>query len=212
MSQALPDPPLLLILDGFRPGTLGLLNAALTGGCRWISLRAPDLKTAQRSEAIGLLKTVCAPFDAMLSVHADIGAAVAAELAALHLPREGNAAAAREMLGEAALIGVSAHDRSELLAAEAGGADYATLSPVFATESKPGYGPALGVNGLLELARTVSLPVLALGGIDDAAKAAAAMRAGAAGLAVMGGLARQADPVAGTESLLAAIAQARGSP
>jgi thiamine monophosphate synthase len=77
--------------------------------------------------------------------------------------------------------------------------DYVTLSPIFLTSSKPGYGPALGTHILSVRA---SRPIVALGGVDDAAKAAACREAGAAGVAVMGAVMRAADPAAVVKGLL----------
>ncbi len=79
-----------------------------------------------------------------------------------------------------------------------------TLSPIFATASKPGYGPALGL-GALAAAGRIGLPVIALGGIG-VATAAACRREGATGMAVMGGLMRATDPAAHTRDLLRAWA------
>ena len=61
----------------------------------------------------------------------------------MHLPSDGDPIAARALLPQA-LIGASAHSAEEAAALLRAGADYVTVSPVFATESKPGYGPALG--------------------------------------------------------------------
>ena len=106
---------------------------------------------------------------------------------------------ARRRLGGNALIGQSAHNAAEIEQAAAMGADYVTLSPIFATISKPGYGPALGY---AMLRRTWPVPVLALGGID-ASNAAQCLAAGAAGVAVMGGAMRAPDPQAFMADLLA---------
>lgn len=99
------------------------------------------------------------------------------------------------------LHGRSCHDDEELRAAVAEGASYVTVSPVAATATKPGYGPALGDAGLrraVDLAGSV--PVFALGGVD--ARNAAAMRAaGAHGVAVMGAVMRADDPVAAFERI-----------
>ncbi len=86
----------------------------------------------------------------------------------------------------------------------AAGADYVTLSPIFLTGSKPGYGPALGPAALARIARRVGLPVLALGGVGPE-NARACLSAGAAGVAVMGGVMRAADPGAAVRELLAAL-------
>ncbi len=92
--------------------------------------------------------------------------------------------------------GRSCHDGEEVRRAVAEGAAYLTVSPVGPTKSKPGYGPALGVDGLRQLAREAGgTPVFALGGVTAAN--AAAMRAnGAYGIAVMGELMRSPDPAA----------------
>jgi thiamine-phosphate pyrophosphorylase len=118
----------------------------------------------------------------------------------VHLPDGGDAAAARALLGPGALIGVSAHDGAGIARAAAQGADYVTLSPVFPSLSKPGYGPPLELEGFARLAANAPLPVLALGGID-AGNAASVRAAGAAGVAVMGALLR-ADTEEATARLL----------
>ncbi|MGC1211056.1 MAG: thiamine phosphate synthase, partial [Micromonospora sp.] len=80
--------------------------------------------------------------------------------------------------------------------------DYVTLSPVFPTPSKPGYGPPLGVDGLAGLVRLIPVPVLALGGISTPAQVTAALRAGAAGVAVLGAVMRAGDPAEAVAALL----------
>lgn len=112
-------------------------------------------------------------------------------------------AAARAGLGAPARIGISAHTLRDIRAATAAGADYATLSPVFASPSKPGYGPALGLDGIRAAAGS-GLPILALGGVD-AGTARRCLAAGAAGVAVMGGLMRARDPEGETRRLLDAL-------
>src|SRR5581483_4592390 len=108
----------------------------------------------------------------------------------LHLPTQGSVGEARRRLGSGALIGISAHAVEDLAAAAGAEADYATLSPIFLTQSKPGYGPALGLD---ILRRAPKLPLLALGGIH-AVNAASCFAAGAAGVAIMGEAMRAADP------------------
>jgi len=76
------------------------------------------------------------------------------------------------------------------------GCDYVTLSPVFATASKPGYGPALGPHGLSALTVETATPVYALGGVHPP-DVADCLAAGATGVAVMG-------PVMRTPQLVAA--------
>ena len=142
-------------------------------------------------------------FGATITAHDDIASVVAAGADGVHLPGGGDPAAARRHL-PSGLIGVSAHAPEEAAAQLAAGADYVTLSPIFLSASKPGYGPAVGLDALAAAARLSPGPVIALGGID-AANAAACLAAGARGIAVMGGIMRAADPEETVRHLLAAI-------
>jgi hypothetical protein len=98
---------------------------------------------------------------------------------------------------ETLVVGRSCHRVGDIGAAAASGAAYATLSPVFETASKPGYGPALGPAALAGH----PVPVYGLGGVD-AAGAAACFAAGAAGVAVMGALMHAPDVADATVALL----------
>jgi thiamine-phosphate pyrophosphorylase len=104
-----------------------------------------------------------------------------------------------------ALVGRSCHDAAELRAAAAEGCDYVTLSPVFASASKPGYGPALGLDGLATLVTAhAGTAVYALAGVrpDDVP---GCLAAGAHGVAVMGTVMRDPRTV---EDYLAALSGA----
>jgi thiamine-phosphate pyrophosphorylase len=112
-------------------------------------------------------------------------------------------AQARALLGPGRLVGVSAHAPAELTAAARAGADYAHLAPIFAPFSKAPERRALGL-AALTAARGAGLAVLAQGGID-AARAADAVRAGAAGVAVTGAVLGARDPAAAARALRVAL-------
>ncbi|MBU0726222.1 MAG: thiamine phosphate synthase [Alphaproteobacteria bacterium] len=197
--------PLLLITDRTqnpRP-VVDTVAAALEGGCRWVMLREKDLPPEALLAMAWELAALAKRHHAVLSVNSDLEAAKAVG-AGLHLPAGRDIAAARNALGSTSLIGASAHSLAEAQAAEAAGADYVTLSPLFATASKPGYGPALGLDGLRHAVAALRLPVVALAGID-ASNAADCLAAGAAGIAVMGGVMRADDPEAEIAGLIAAL-------
>lgn len=82
------------------------------------------------------------------------------------------------------LLGVSCHSLDEALAAEAAGAHYIVLGPVFETPSKMPYGPPLGLGKLREVAARVKVPVLALGGIT-VERVTSCLEVGAAGIAAI---------------------------
>lgn len=202
----LPRPPLLVITDRHQSRlTLPELAAAVfAGGGRWLLLRDKDLSQDERIALGRRLVEMAAPQGATVLLIGDVEAALEAGAAGVHLPRDGDPVAARARLGSAALIGLSAHNLGEARRAAAEGADYVTLSPVFASASKPGYGPAIGLAGLAEVAAAIDLPVLALGGVT-AGRARDCLAAGAAGLAAMGEVARAADPAAAVRALAEAV-------
>lgn len=201
----LPVPPLLVISDRrqARRPLEEIAEAAFAGGCRWFSLREKDLPPAERRALLGALMVLGRRNGATVTVHEDIDAAVAAGADGVHLPSGGSPKAARSRL-PGALIGASAHSAEEASALLRAGADYVTVSPVFLTESKPGYGPALGLDDLARIVTQASGPVIALGGIS-AETAPLCLAGGAQGVAVMGEVMRAADPRAAVEAILRAI-------
>lgn len=202
----LPEPPLLVITDRHqaRLPLEAVAAAVLAAGARWLLLREKDLPPPERLAVLRRLAALAGPYNATLAVSADLAAAEAAGVG-LHLPSGGDPAAARRRLGAAALIGCSVHGRAAAQRTAAAGADYVTLSPVFASASKPGYGPALGLAGLRAAARGLTVPVVALGGIGPA-EVRDCLAAGASAVAVMGGIMRAEDPGAATRAYLAGLA------
>ena len=202
--MTLPDPPLLVITDRHqaRRPIETIAEAAFAAGCRWLSLREKDLDAASREALLRRLVAIGQRFGATVTVHEDIAAAIAAGAGGVHLPRGVSPLAARRRVPAEALIGCSAHDAAELAAAV--DADYATLSPIFPSMSKPGYGPALGTARLAAAVAAARLPVIALGGID-ATNIAACIDAGAAGVAVMGGVMATTDVAAVMAGLIGTL-------
>lgn len=202
----LPRPPVLVIADRRQAGIplQDLAGTVFAAGCRWLMLREKDLPPAERLALLERLVVLGRGYGAVVTVNSDIEAAKAAGAAGVHLPRDGDIATARAALGPDALIGYSAHDLDETVAAAGAGADYVTLSPIFESQSKPGYGPALGLETLQEIAGRAAVPVVALGGVTPAS-ARACFAAGASGVAVMGAAMRAAKPGAVFADLRAAV-------
>jgi thiamine-phosphate pyrophosphorylase len=196
--------PLLVITDRHqaRHSIETIAEAMGQTGGRWLLLRDKDLEPGERRGLAGRLSVVARRHGMHLSVSRDVD--LAAECgASVHLQSAAAVGAARLRLGRDALIGVSAHGVDDVRAAAAAGADYATLSPIFLTSSKPGYGPALGVAAIGEAAH-VGIAVIALGGVT-ADVARPCLNAGAAGVAVMGDIMRSDDPGRSIGGLLAAL-------
>jgi len=206
VSNPLPLPPLLLITDRCHAALplIDIVAQALAAGCRWIMVREKDLDRAALAALAAEIVELAGPAGARIVVNGDIAAAVRAGAHGAHLQSAAAAAEARRMLGPDALIGVSAHRAADAVRAAECGADYATLSPIFATDSKPGYGPQLGLEGLREACAAAALPIVALAGLTPG-NAASCIAAGAAGIAVMGGVMRSPDPARGIGELIEAI-------
>jgi thiamine-phosphate pyrophosphorylase len=206
MAATLPNPPLLLVTDRrqARRPLPEIVGAALGAGCRWISLREKDLPEDEQVPLARLLLPMIRRHGARLSIH---GAAALAKLAGVdgvHLPSGADAAAARAELDPKKLIGVSIHTVTEAEAIDPAVVDYALAGPAFETVSKPGYGPEIGRKGLAEMARAVRVPLLAIGGINTL-RVAEVIAAGCAGVAVMGGVMRAADPGLEVGALVATL-------
>jgi thiamine-phosphate pyrophosphorylase len=201
--------PLLLVTDRrqARRPLEDIVATALEAGCRWISLRERDLPAADRTALVERLLPLVRRYDARLSLHSDPHAEKHREFDGVHLPSNGDAAAARALVGPDKLVGISVHGAADVAAIDPRIVDYAIAGPFALTQSKPGYGPALGHAGLAAIVRALPVPVVAIGGVD-AANVADAVGAGAAGIAVMGGVMRADDPAREVRALLAALDRA----
>lgn len=185
-------PPLLVLTDR-RQARCPLpeaVAAAVSGGARAVVLREKDLSAAEREALAVRLWQVLEPVAGVL-IAASHPVAVAT---GVHL-------AAADPPARAAVVGRSCHGPSDVAAATAEGVAYLTVSPVFPTVSKPGYGPPLGLAGLAACCRRTTVPVYALGGVT-VGNAAACRDAGAAGVAVMGEVMRAEDPAATVAGIL----------
>ena len=190
MGLARLPAPLLLITDrkqAQRP-LIQIIEAALIGGCRWVSLREKDLPSEERLALVHEILPIVRRFGGTLLVHTDVETAKHAD--GVHLPAGAIVIEARRRLGAKALIGLSCHTLDDIVNAD--GADYVTIGPFAPTESKQGYSPTLKPDVLGEATR-FGIPVLALGGVDET-NVGMLRRAGAVGFAVMGSVMRSVDP------------------
>ncbi len=107
---------------------------------------------------------------------------------AVHVGQGDSAVAeARGELGTKAVVGCSTHNDAQVTAADAAGADYIAIGPVFATSTKRNAEPVVGLEGLRRARKLTSRPLVAIGGITPA-NAASVIAAGADAVAVIGAL------------------------
>lgn len=199
---------LLLVTD--RHGTGGralrdLVEAALAGGADAVQLRERDLGARDLYDLAMGLRPLCVRFGAKLLVNDRIDVARAVGADGIHLPaRSFSAPDARQLIGAGRLVGVSTHSRAEAEAAARAGADYVIVGPIFPTPSKAAFGPPLGLATLRATARSLTVPVIGIGGIT-AANVASVRRAGASGVAVIREILQHPDPTIAARRLVAAF-------
>jgi thiamine-phosphate pyrophosphorylase len=157
---------------------LATARAAVEGGATLVQLRR---KGANTDELVAAGKNF-AELPATFVVNDDVEAALRLGADGVHLGREDTGA--ERALAAGLMLGTSAAGVEEACAGEEQGAAYIGAGPVWATPSKPDADPAIGLEGLAEICRAVSVPVVAIGGID-ASNAPDCIHAGAAGVAVI---------------------------
>ena len=200
-----------LVTSGSEAAAAGLpeaVAAALAGfppGAAAVQLREKQLAGGDLFRLTQVLRQICRARGAPLIVNGRADVVLAAAAGGVHLPESGlPIAASRALLGPDAIVGKSCHDLAGLRAAAAEGATFAVYGPVWAT---PGKGPPIGAAAFAEAAAAVSLPVFALGGVDET-NARAALDAGARGIACSRAVLGAADPRAAAERLWAALGAA----
>jgi thiamine-phosphate pyrophosphorylase len=152
-------------------------RAAVAGGATVVQLRV-KAPTEQVVEAGRGFRELPATF----VVNDDVEAALELDADGVHLGRDDPGA--DRALAAGLLLGASAASAAEAREGEAQGAAYVGAGPVWATPTKPDADPPIGLDGLAEICSAISVPVIAIGGVD-ASNAATCIRAGAAGVAVV---------------------------
>lgn len=204
------DLALYLVTDHRQPfdEMVRTVLAAVAGGATMVQLRNPDLGGRTLLDQATALVAALAPSGVPLIVNDRVDVAAAAGAAGVHVGQSDlPVAAARQILGPDALIGLSITDIGQLGEVDAAMTDYVGVGPVFATGTKADAAPAMGIAGLAAVVAASPLPAVAIGGID-LANAAAVMRTGVAGLSVVSAISTAASPTAAATALRRAAAQA----
>lgn len=173
-------------------GLLSQIKRALAGGITCLQLREKKLDNeAFLAEAIQV-KKLCGEYHVPLIINDNIRVAKACGADGVHIGlNDTDIASARAYLGDNFIIGASAHNAEEAIAAERNGADYLGAGAVFGSSTKTDAN-TLDHAVLREICRTVSVPVVAIGGItlDNASLLAGT---GIDGIAVISAIFAQPD-------------------
>lgn len=182
---------------------LASVAAAAAAGVQWIHLREKDLDardlarltraTIARFAPLNPDTAKTSPLAPHIFVNDRLDVAIAERAGGVHLGENSlRASDAKRLLRNLTtgshraefLVGVSCHSLSSAVAAAAAGADYIFFGPIFPTPSKRMYGPAQGLQTLAEVCHALSIPVLAIGGVN-AKNTAQCLETGASGIAAI---------------------------
>jgi len=157
-------------------------------GVSAIQLREKDLSDTEFIKLAKPIVKLCRTHSTQLFINSRLSIAMKLGVDGVHLPADSpSVRRIKTQTKERLLIGCSVHTLDEARKREYEGTDFVTYSPVYRSAAKPGYGPAVGVENLGEVAAAVKIPVFALGGISPG-RISECIGAGAHGVAVMSGV------------------------
>lgn len=206
--KAQPDYSIYLVTDdGCLQGRalIDCVREALEGGVTLVQYRAKTAASAEMYAEALQLQALCDSFKVPLIINDRLDIAMAVGAAGVHLGQDDlPCAAARKILGEDYIIGVSAHNPAEAKAALQSGADYLGCGAVFGTATKADV-KKLGTEGLTAICREKGLPLVGIGGVtaDNYREVRAA---GADGAAIVSGILAQPD-IRATVRAIARVSQ-----
>ena len=149
-----------------RNGTLTDVKQALDAGCRIVQYREKQKSTKEMIEEAYKIKNICGT-RAIFLVNDRVDVTMAVDADGVHIGQDDMPyEIARELLGMEKIIGVTVHDVEESFEAGNAGADYIGLSPIFETGTKKDAGIACGTSMIERVREELSLPIVAIGGID----------------------------------------------
>ena len=189
---------------------LEIARAALEGGADAVQLRDKSSPAMNLCRLASEIQPMARKFGSLFVVNDRVDVALVTGADGAHVGQDDlPAREVRRLLPRPVILGVSVGSPEEARRAERDGADYLGAGPLFPTATKPEAGEALGIEGFARIARSVSIPVVAVGGISIDT-VAAAIGAGAAGVAVVSAVVSADDMAAAARSLKRRIVEARG--
>jgi len=214
MGKSKIDCALYLVTDrGLSRGrrNLDIIRAAVAGGVTMVQLREKEATTREFYQEGLKIKEFLGEHNVPLIINDRLDIALALDAEGVHVGQDDMpVAVARRILGDDKIIGASVVDVAEAREAEAAGADYLGLSPIFVTSTKPDLTAQIGIDGIAPIRQAVRIPIVGIGSMS-AENAFEAVRAGLDGVAVVSAICSQRDPEAAARAIKVEVLRAKGS-
>jgi len=146
---------------------LEVLEAVIRGGAKIIQLREKDHPSRVLYELALRFREITARADVLLIINDRLDIALAVKADGVHLGQDDLPLIAARKMAPELLIGISTHSLEEALQAQADGADYINIGPIFPTKTKKGAGISLGPDAITPIKQKLDIPFTAMGGINE---------------------------------------------
>ncbi|MFH1965878.1 MAG: thiamine phosphate synthase [Acidobacteriota bacterium] len=182
--------------------------AAVRGGVTCVQLREKECSAGEFLNLALRLKSELKGRGVPLIINDRLDVALAAGADGVHLGQSDiPLQMAKRISAGRLLIGISASSVEDAIRAEAGGADYVGISPVFSTPTKTDTADPQGLDGVRKIRQAVKIPIVGIGGLN-ASNAGQVIRSGADGVAVVSAIVSAPDPEKAARALLREIREA----
>ena len=188
-----------------------MIRAALEGGADAVQLRDKSTSAYNLCRAAIEIQPLARKFGALFLINDRVDVAMLSGADGAHVGQNDlPVRETRRLLPTPHVLGVSVEDRQQARRAEKEGADYVGVGPIFATATKPDAGAPVGIDRLAGIVGAVSIPVVAIGGIN-LENVAEVIGTGAAGAAVVSAVVSAEDMASAARALKRRIVEARRS-
>ncbi len=178
-----------------------VVETVLKNGATFLQIREKQLSPDAMASECAALQALCRRYHVPCIVNDSVEMALQCDADGVHVGQDDIMGRdVRALMGPDKILGITAHNVAEALAAEAAGADYIGVGAVFPTATKKNTSP-LSMEQLKEITAAVHIPVVAIGGIgrDNILQLSGS---GVDGVAVVSALFGAADPAAATREML----------
>ncbi|ENK3111388.1 thiamine phosphate synthase [Vibrio alginolyticus] len=179
-----------------------VVKKAVEGGVTMVQVREKHGDVRAFIERAQAVKDILKDTNVPLIINDRVDVALAVDADGVHLGQSDMPATiARELIGPNKILGLSIENEEQLAEADSLPIDYIGLSAIFATPTKTNTKKFWGIDGLKMALETTSLPIVAIGGINES-NIPQLSATGVHGLALVSAICHAEDPKAASEYLL----------